>query len=70
MTRKLEREADRIVATMANRRKTVMQATRGEGYAIRDYCDALTGGDLECTQLDILTEMVKARIRILKRLRS
>ena len=31
--------------------------------ALREYCDMLTCGDLDCTQLDILTGMVERRIR-------
>lgn len=29
---------------------------------VRDYCDTRTGGELDCTQLDILTDMVTKRL--------
>lgn len=29
---------------------------------VRDICDHLTVGDLDCFQLDMLTDMVKARM--------
>ena len=29
---------------------------------IRDICDQRTGGELDCLQLDILADMVRARI--------
>lgn len=31
--------------------------------AIRDICDHQTYGELDCFQLDLLTEMVEARLR-------
>jgi hypothetical protein len=31
--------------------------------ACRDTVDALTGGELDCTQLDVLTDMVWTRVQ-------
>lgn len=30
--------------------------------AMRDVCDALTGSELECFELDMLTDMTQARL--------
>jgi hypothetical protein len=34
-----------------------------KGEKLRDFCDAWSHGDLDCIQLDILTDMVKARLK-------
>ena len=55
MTAKLAKRADEIAA------KIRMPAENWE--VLRDYVDLKTGGELDCIQLDLLTDMVEQRIK-------
>jgi hypothetical protein len=54
---KLALIADRVAQSL-----TAQQNTALDWDAIRDHCDMATGSDLECYALDMLTDMVAARI--------
>jgi hypothetical protein len=69
---KLNRLADSVAAKLWRR---AGERICGHAYLrspqnLRDECDIATGSDLDCTQLDILTDMVKARIEALKSAKS
>jgi len=43
--------------------KLAQAASSITDYALlRDYCDMATGGELDCIQLDILTDMTTERL--------
>jgi hypothetical protein len=54
----LSEQADRIAARFKKHDK-------GEviGDALRDLCDLASGGELDTIQLDILTDMVRERLK-------
>lgn len=49
-------DAERLSRGLRKHRQCVTEDS------LRDMCDMQTGGDLDCTQLDILVDMVKARL--------
>jgi len=55
MTAKLAKRADEIAAKFRE------PAENWE--VLRDYVDLKTGGELDCIQLDLLTDMVAQRIK-------
>lgn len=62
MNLELQKTADRFADRLLrmNAKYAVPIATAGE---LRDLCDIVTGGELDCVQLDIFCDMVSARIR-------
>jgi hypothetical protein len=54
----LKREAAEAVAYLMS-----FARPAPEGEQLRDFLDAWTHGDLDAVQLDILTDMAKARLR-------
>jgi hypothetical protein len=57
MSKNLKNEADSAFAFLNKSERAAP-----DGDALRDFRDAWTHGDLDCLQLDILTDMVKARL--------
>lgn len=55
----IQHEAELILDTI--RHKAAMFS---DWDAVRDYCDIQTGGDLDCFQLDMLTDCVARRLRV------
>ena len=56
MAKQLAATADRIVRRWAECNQA------NDWDIIRDACDLKTGGELDCVQLDILTDLVMARL--------
>jgi hypothetical protein len=56
---KLAPIADRVAESLAAQQNTAL-----DWDAIREHCDMASGGDLDCYPLDLLTDMVAARIGV------
>ena len=56
---KLAPIADQVAQSL-----TAQQNTALDWGIIRDHCDIATGSDLECYALDMLTDMVVARLGV------
>jgi hypothetical protein len=64
-TRPLSHIADWIAADLRRdlRVRDVAETTRSGVMSLRDECDIATRGELDATQLDIVTDMVAQRLR-------
>lgn len=62
MTQRLAKTADRIVRRWTKACTQPDMLTGLDWESIRDAVDIKTGGELDCIQLDILTDMVKGRL--------
>ena len=56
---KLAPNADQVAQSL-----TAHQNTPLDWDAIREHCDMASGGDLDCYPLDLLTDMVAARLGV------